>query len=154
METLCQFMVPFILFNQSRWCCRLNVTKSFPLVFSMSSSWPTKLTNLIDEALQPGFLGRRRILCLIWASTWLSLWLCTGEEDRLEDCEIRLNGQLHGKRHTCAWNSKFVFVRCGQRNLPPTQDYWGGIRSVTQVTAISHKKLYRKLSLSNIYYKL
>lgn len=53
---------------------------------------------------------------------------CSGEESRLEDCDIRLNGQLHGKRHMCYWNSNFVFVKCGQRNLPAGSDYWGGIR--------------------------
>ncbi|XP_054261454.1 protein bark beetle-like isoform X2 [Macrosteles quadrilineatus] len=65
-------------------------------------------------------------LTRIWS--WPEPVQCSGDEKRLEDCEIRLNGQLHGKRHTCAWNSNFVFVRCGQRNLPPDQEYWGGIR--------------------------
>ncbi|KAG8303023.1 hypothetical protein J6590_018486 [Homalodisca vitripennis] len=69
-------------------------------------------------------------LTRIWS--WPEPVQCTGEEARLEDCEIRLNGQLYGKRHRCSWNSQFVFVRCGQRNLPADQDYWGGIRFANQ----------------------
>jgi hypothetical protein len=54
--------------------------------------------------------------------------LFPGDESRLEDCPIRLNGQLYGHRHRCEWDSKFVFVHCGERNLPAGLDYWGGIR--------------------------
>lgn len=53
---------------------------------------------------------------------------CSGDENRLEECDIRLNGQLHGIRHVCYWNSNFVFIKCGHRNLPSDVDYWGGIR--------------------------
>lgn len=53
---------------------------------------------------------------------------CTGKEEKLEDCQIRLNGQLYGHRHECPWDSQFVFISCGKRNLDDTHDYWGGIR--------------------------
>jgi hypothetical protein len=46
----------------------------------------------------------------------------------LEDCQIRLNGQLFGQRYECPWDGKFVFLHCGQRNLDPSLNYWGGIR--------------------------
>ncbi|KAK6621229.1 hypothetical protein RUM43_011535 [Polyplax serrata] len=53
---------------------------------------------------------------------------CTGNEDRLEECEVRLNGQQYNHIHRCEWNSNFVFVHCGERNLPKHMLYWGGIR--------------------------
>ena len=52
----------------------------------------------------------------------------TGDESRLEDCPIRLNGQVYGHIPRCYWDSKFIFIHCGERNLPAGQDYWGGIR--------------------------
>ncbi|KAJ4447016.1 hypothetical protein ANN_09004 [Periplaneta americana] len=65
-------------------------------------------------------------LTRIWS--WPEPLQCIGDEARLEDCPIRLNGQLYGHRHRCEWNSKFVFIHCGERNLPAGKDYWGGIR--------------------------
>lgn len=60
----------------------------------------------------------------------------TGDELRLEDCSVRLNGQLYGQRHRCEWDSKFVFIHCGERNLPAGQEYWGGIRYQYQTNNI------------------
>lgn len=65
-------------------------------------------------------------LSRIWS--WPDPWQCKGYESRIEECAIRLNGQLYGHRQMCSWNSKFVFIHCGQRNLESHQDYWGGIR--------------------------
>lgn len=65
-------------------------------------------------------------LSRIWS--WPEPLQCVGTENRYEDCPIRLNGQLYGHRHECKWNSKFVFVNCGTRNLEENLDYWGGIR--------------------------
>ncbi|XP_012276535.1 protein bark beetle isoform X2 [Orussus abietinus] len=70
--------------------------------------------------LHPGSLTR------IWS--WPEPLQCSGNEDRLEDCQIRLNGQLFGHRYDCPWDGKFVFVHCGERNLDMSYDYWGGIR--------------------------
>lgn len=53
---------------------------------------------------------------------------CSGKEQSLEDCQIRLNGQLYGHRHECSWNGHFIFLHCGERNLDDAYDYWGGIR--------------------------
>lgn len=41
---------------------------------------------------------------------------------------MRLNGQQYNHIHRCEWNSNFVFVHCGERNLPKNMHYWGGIR--------------------------
>ncbi|CAH2076021.1 unnamed protein product, partial [Iphiclides podalirius] len=65
-------------------------------------------------------------LSRVWS--WPEPLQCVGTEDRYEDCPIRLNGQLYGHRHECKWDSDFVFIHCGERNLDEGLDYWGGIR--------------------------
>lgn len=70
--------------------------------------------------LHPGSLSR------IWS--WPEPIQCSGYEEALEDCQIRLNGQLYGHKYNCPWDGDYVFVNCGKRNLDNTQDYWGGIR--------------------------
>ncbi|CAB3370904.1 Hypothetical predicted protein [Cloeon dipterum] len=65
-------------------------------------------------------------LTRIWS--WPEPLQCSGDEARLEDCPIRLNGQLFGHRHECFWNSEFVFIHCGKRNLEAGLNYWGGVR--------------------------
>ncbi|XP_043483219.1 protein bark beetle isoform X2 [Leptopilina heterotoma] len=70
--------------------------------------------------LHPGSLTR------IWS--WPEPLQCTGSEERLEDCEIRLNGQLFGQKYECPWDGEFVFIHCGKRNLESSENYWGGIR--------------------------
>ncbi|EFN78073.1 Lysyl oxidase-like protein 4 [Harpegnathos saltator] len=70
--------------------------------------------------LHPGSLTR------VWS--WPEPLQCTGKEQDLEDCQIRLNGQLFGHRHECPWDGQFVFLHCGERNLDNEHDYWGGIR--------------------------
>ncbi|XP_067009482.2 protein bark beetle [Anabrus simplex] len=65
-------------------------------------------------------------LTRIWS--WPEPLQCKGDENRLEECAIRLNGQLYGHKHECSWNSKFVFIHCGPKNLDSEQTFWGGIR--------------------------
>ncbi|ALC38872.1 CG3921 [Drosophila busckii] len=63
-------------------------------------------------------------LTRIWS--WVQPLECRGDEERMEDCAERLNGQLYGHRHECKWDDVFVFVSClGQAEEEP---YWGGIR--------------------------
>lgn len=84
------------------------------------------------DALNIFFDHDRRIeyhsnsLSRIWS--WPEPLQCKGTENRYEDCPIRLNGQLYGHRHECKWDSNFVFIHCGSRNLDSRLDYWGGIR--------------------------
>ncbi|KAL1117916.1 hypothetical protein AAG570_004229, partial [Ranatra chinensis] len=59
----------------------------------------------------------------IWS--WHEPLQCTGEESRLENCEVRLNGQVFGHVHKCNWDSDFVFVHCGPL---VGHNNWGGIR--------------------------
>ncbi|XP_011334038.1 protein bark beetle isoform X2 [Ooceraea biroi] len=70
--------------------------------------------------LHPGSLTR------VWS--WPEPLQCSGKEQSLEECQIRLNGQLFGHRHECSWDGQFVFLHCGKRNLDDAYDYWGGIR--------------------------
>lgn len=65
-------------------------------------------------------------LSRIWS--WPEPLQCVGTENRYDDCPIRLNGQLYGHRHECKWDSEYVFIHCGTRNLEEVYDYWGGIR--------------------------
>lgn len=65
-------------------------------------------------------------LTRIWS--WPEPLQCKGTESRYEDCPIRLNGQQFGHRHECKWNSKFVFINCGQPNIKSGLQYWGGLR--------------------------
>ncbi|XP_055710937.1 protein bark beetle [Phlebotomus papatasi] len=63
-------------------------------------------------------------LTRIWS--WVEPLECEGDENRMEECPERLNGQLYGRRHECQWDSEFVFVSC--QGDPDKKDYWGGIR--------------------------
>lgn len=65
-------------------------------------------------------------LSRIWS--WPEPLQCKGTEKKYEDCPIRLNGQQFGHRYRCKWNSKFVFINCGKRNLDRPFEYWGGVR--------------------------
>ncbi|KAK2577430.1 hypothetical protein KPH14_003537 [Odynerus spinipes] len=70
--------------------------------------------------LHPGSLTR------VWS--WPEPLQCSGNEENLEECQIRLNGQLFGHRYECNWDGQFVFLHCGKRNMDDDYDYWGGIR--------------------------
>ena len=64
---------------------------------------------------------------------WPEPFQCTGKENKLSHCSIRMNGQIYnddpyGRKYACNWESKsFAFVQCGDRNLQEGE-YWGGIR--------------------------
>ena len=63
-------------------------------------------------------------LTRIWS--WVEPFECRGDENRMEECPERLNGQLYGRRHHCKWDDEFVFISClGDVDPKP---YWGGIR--------------------------
>ncbi|KAK9870170.1 hypothetical protein WA026_006260 [Henosepilachna vigintioctopunctata] len=65
-------------------------------------------------------------LSRIWS--WPEPLQCVGTESKYEDCPIRLNGQQYGHQHSCKWNSKFVFINCGDPLSDKRKTYWGGIR--------------------------
>ncbi|KAF7992731.1 hypothetical protein HCN44_005075 [Aphidius gifuensis] len=72
--------------------------------------------------LHPGSLTR------IWS--WPEPLQCSGNEENLDNCQIRLNGQLYGKKLNCPWDGKWVFINCGNdyNNKNNNYNYWGGIR--------------------------
>lgn len=58
-----------------------------------------------------------------------SLIYFLGSESRLDECPLRMNGQIYDHSYECAWNGDFVYVSCGEHNLENDhQEYWGGIR--------------------------
>lgn len=60
---------------------------------------------------------------------WPEPYQCTGKENRLAHCDLRMNGQIYGHQYVCDWEGKnFVFVNCGQNNLDEDYEYWGGVR--------------------------
>ena len=60
---------------------------------------------------------------------WPEPYQCTGKEKRLAHCPLRMNGQIYGHKYGCNWKGKdFVFIHCGETNLDPDYEYWGGIR--------------------------
>ena len=60
---------------------------------------------------------------------WPEPYQCTGREKRLAHCPIRMNGQIYGHQYGCNWKGKdYAFINCGERNLEPSMEYWGGIR--------------------------
>lgn len=58
---------------------------------------------------------------------WPEPRLCEGHEQRFEECVVRSSG-FYGSTYPCSYDSRFVFVYCGEQNLPPGTSYWGGIR--------------------------
>lgn len=70
-------------------------------------------------------------LSLVRTIFWPEPFQCTGKENRLADCPLRMDGenQGYGREFQCDWQSKdFVFIHCGKPNLDPDYSYWGGIR--------------------------
>jgi hypothetical protein len=59
---------------------------------------------------------------------WPEPFQCVGDEKSLDDCPIRMNGQLYGYDYPCHWEDNYIFIHCGSRNLNKTMEYWGGIR--------------------------
>lgn len=39
-----------------------------------------------------------------------------------------MNGQAYDHVYSCPWDGDFVYVHCGESNLTPASEYWGGIR--------------------------
>ena len=54
------------------------------------------------------------------------MFQCTGKEEKLEDCQIRLNGQLYGHRHECPWDSQFVSHKLRETESVTTRTTTGG----------------------------
>ena len=55
---------------------------------------------------------------------WGYAYYCKGNEDTLDLCMKRINYNIK----SCIFAANYTYIRCGERNLPPTMDYWGNIR--------------------------
>lgn len=55
---------------------------------------------------------------------WRETMICDGREESLEDCRRRINYALP----ECMDTRRYVYVRCGDRNLPVNMEYWGSVR--------------------------
>ncbi|CAG0896137.1 unnamed protein product [Darwinula stevensoni] len=60
--------------------------------------------------------------------SWPEPLQCEGHESKLEECMIRMNGQIFGETYECEYDRDFLFLHCGKRNLDNNTEYWGGIR--------------------------
>ncbi|CAM1311440.1 Uncharacterised protein g5687 [Pycnogonum litorale] len=84
---------------------------------------------------------------------WPEPLQCEGDEARLSECELRMNGYFdHDYR--CHSDGDYVFVHCGELNLKD-DEYWGGIRfSIPnfeqQQINIRHKHKFNDKDLSVI----
>ena len=58
---------------------------------------------------------------------WRETLICDGHESSLDQCRYRINYDLWN----CMVAREYVYVMCGQRNLPEEYDYWGNIRLAT-----------------------
>ncbi|XP_069990075.1 protein bark beetle isoform X2 [Penaeus vannamei] len=81
---------------------------------------------------------------LIRIRSWPDPIQCDGSESRLDECPLRMNGQIYDHSYECAWNGDFVYVSCGEHNLENDhQEYWGGIRF--SVPNFEHMDVYHRL---------
>lgn len=99
---------------------------------------------------------------------WPEPFQCTGRENRLSHCELRMNGQIYGHKYACNWEgTDFVFVHCGDTNnnnndqdIPGHTrydgedgwDYWGGVRfSVKEFEQeLFHSRIHDAVTHSNV----
>jgi hypothetical protein len=55
---------------------------------------------------------------------WTYSYYCNGDEPSLGHCMKRINYDIQ----KCIHASNYTFIRCGERTLDSTMDYWGNIR--------------------------
>ncbi|VDI16459.1 Hypothetical predicted protein [Mytilus galloprovincialis] len=55
---------------------------------------------------------------------WTYSYYCRGDEPSLSHCMKRINYDIQ----KCIQASNYTFIRCGERSLDNTQEYWGNIR--------------------------
>ncbi|CAL4091082.1 unnamed protein product, partial [Meganyctiphanes norvegica] len=85
---------------------------------------------------------------LIRVRAWPEPIQCSGTEDSLDQCPIRMNGQIFDHHYDCPWNGNFVYISCGNLNLEEkNQEYWGGVRF--SIAHFEHMGLYNRLQSSH-----
>lgn len=95
------------------------------------------------------FLGRNKRIemfpnALIRVRSWPDPIQCDGSEAGLDECNVRMNGQIYDHRYECAWNGDFVYISCGDLSLEKDdQEYWGGIRF--SIHKFEHLDVYNRI---------
>ncbi|XP_069940275.1 protein bark beetle isoform X3 [Cherax quadricarinatus] len=85
---------------------------------------------------------------LIRIRSWPDPIQCDGTETRLDECALRMNGQIYNHSYECAWNGDFVYISCGDLNLEnENQEYWGGIRF--SIPNFEHMDVYQRVHNAN-----
>lgn len=53
-----------------------------------------------------------------------------GTEEGLDECPLRMNGQILDHTYDCPWNGDFVYLWCGDlgTEAEDIKQFWGGIR--------------------------
>lgn len=81
---------------------------------------------------------------LIRIHSWPDPIECDGTEAALNQCPLRMNGQIYDHTYSCAWNGDFVYISCGDLNLEDTKlEYWGGIRF--SIPNFEHMDVYSRI---------
>ncbi|XP_050714917.1 protein bark beetle-like isoform X5 [Eriocheir sinensis] len=81
---------------------------------------------------------------LIRVRSWPDPIQCEGTENALNECSLRMNGQIFDHTYDCPWNGDFVYISCGDLNLQdPEMDYWGGIRF--SIPNFEHTNIYNRI---------
>ncbi|XP_069175770.1 protein bark beetle isoform X3 [Procambarus clarkii] len=80
--------------------------------------------------------------------SWPDPIQCDGTEAGLDECALRMNGQIFNHTYDCAWNGDFVYISCGDLNLEnENQEYWGGIRF--SIPNFEHMDVYKRIHSAN-----
>jgi len=90
---------------------------------TLSTCWYMNGTDDSDDACDVMVMWSLQHVEWFWRQTLI----CDGSESSLEQCRYR----LHYNLEQCMIERRYVFMRCGKRNLPPEFDYWGNIRFAT-----------------------
>ncbi|KAK7076789.1 hypothetical protein SK128_004223, partial [Halocaridina rubra] len=94
------------------------------------------------------FLGRNKRTemfpnALIRVRSWPDPIQCEGTEAGLDECEVRMNGQIYDHKYDCPWNGDFIYISCGDLNINENQEYWGGIRF--SIHKFEHLDVYNRI---------
>ncbi|XP_042229688.1 protein bark beetle-like isoform X4 [Homarus americanus] len=85
---------------------------------------------------------------LIRIRSWPDPIQCDGTEMALNECSLRMNGQIFNHTYECSWNGDFVYISCGDLNLEnENEEYWGGIRF--SIPNFEHMDVYQRIHNTN-----
>ncbi|KAK4322844.1 hypothetical protein Pmani_006428 [Petrolisthes manimaculis] len=82
---------------------------------------------------------------LVRISYWPDPIECDGTEEGLDECPLRMNGQILEHTYDCPWNGDFVYLWCGNfgTEADDTKEFWGGIRF--SIPNFEHMDIYERI---------